>query len=68
VSLLNHKLLHQELTAIRLSWSEHTTAFRLEDKEVTKRRLGRSTDFADATALARYALRLKKHAKIRGIL
>ncbi|HET6401964.1 MAG TPA: hypothetical protein VFH95_11265 [Candidatus Kapabacteria bacterium] len=66
--LLDHKQLLQELAAIRLSITENTLAFRLEDKELTRRRLGRSPDFADATALARYGLRLREIAKPRMVL
>jgi len=68
LGLLGHKQLLQELAAVRLSVAENTLAFRLEDKELTRRRLGRSPDFADATALARYALRLHAIAKPRIVL
>ncbi len=63
IQILDHKHLHQELAAIRLAVSENSTAYKMEDKELTKRRLGRSPDYADSTALARYALRLKKYEK-----
>jgi phage terminase large subunit len=63
IQLLDHQHLHQELAAIRLATNANSTAYKMEDKELTKRRLGRSPDFADATALARYALRLKKYEK-----
>ncbi len=68
IQLHDHKDLHQELTAIRLAVSENSTAYKMEDKNLTKRRLGRSPDYADATALARYALRLHKYAKNKRLL
>ena len=40
----------------------------MEDKALTKQRLARSPDFADATALARYALQLKKYEKKSRVL
>ena len=63
LKLLDDKLFHQELSATRLTTNEHSLAYRMEDKELVRRRLGRSPDRADATALARYAVRLKAHEK-----
>ncbi len=68
IQLFDHKHLHQELAAIRLATNANSTAYKMEDKELTKRRLGRSPDYADATALARYALRLKKYEKRAKVL
>jgi len=61
--LIDHKVFHQELSSIRLDVSKTNGAYKMEDKTLTKQRLGRSPDFADATALARYALQLHKYAK-----
>jgi phage terminase large subunit len=61
--LYDHKKFQQELSSIQLDVVKNSTAYKMEDKELTKKRLGRSPDLADATALARYALRLKKHEK-----
>ncbi len=66
--LVDHKKFHQELSSIRLDVVKSGTANKMEDKELTKRRLGRSPDFADATALARYALQLHKYAKNKKFL
>ncbi len=63
LQLIDHKKFHQELSSIRLDVVKNSTAYKMEDKALTKQRLGRSPDFADATALARYALRLHKRAK-----
>ena len=37
----------------------------MEYKSLTRQRLGRSPDYADATALARYGLKLKEKAKTK---
>lgn len=58
IHLLNDASLHRELAAIRLGFSENSIAYRMEDKELTRHRLGHSPDKSDATALARYGLRL----------
>ncbi len=63
IQLLDDKRLHQEITAVRLTTVANSTAYKLEDKELTRKRLGRSPDKADATALARYALRLEAYKK-----
>ena len=63
ITLFDDKQLQQELAAIRLTTNGHSTAYQLEDKELVRRRLGRSPDRADATALARYGVRLKAHEK-----
>ncbi|MDP4220841.1 MAG: hypothetical protein Q8916_13965 [Bacteroidota bacterium] len=59
IKLLDDRKLHQEITALRLRQSENREAYLLEDKSDLVRRLGRSPDRADATALARYGLRLE---------
>lgn len=56
VKLLDDEALLQELSALRLDQSELTTRYRFEPKEDLRRRLGRSPDRADATALARYGI------------
>jgi phage terminase large subunit len=62
--LQDFKRFHRELSSVRLDVAKNTTdAYKMEDKAITKRRLGHSPDYADATALARYALRLKKYEK-----
>jgi phage terminase large subunit len=58
IEIVDDAAFHQELAAIRLSLTESNALYRLEEKELARRRLGRSPDKADATALARYALRL----------
>jgi hypothetical protein len=68
LQLYDHKKFHQELSSIRLDVVKNGTAYKMEDKALTKKRLGRSPDFADATALARYALRLHKYAKRAKVL
>ena len=60
IQLIDFKRFHQELSSIQLDVSKATNgAYKMEDKELTRRRLGRSPDYAAATALARYALRLQ---------
>ncbi len=59
---------HQELSSIRLDVSKTSTAYKMEDKEETRKRLHRSPDYADATALARYALWLHKYSKKNWLL
>ena len=63
ILLLDHKRFHQELSSIRLDVPKNGTGYKMEDKSLTKQRIGRSPDFADATALARYALKLRVHQK-----
>jgi phage terminase large subunit len=57
ISITNDKELHQELIAPRLKIAPGG-AYALEEKSAITSRLGRSPDKADATALARYGLRL----------
>ncbi len=59
IKLLDDHLLHQELTTIGLRHNAATEAYLLESKDDIRSRLGRSPDRADATALARYGLRLE---------
>jgi phage terminase large subunit len=59
ISLIDDRELLQELTTVRLR--EGTNKYLLESKEILKQRLGRSPDKADATCLARYALRLNEY-------
>ena len=59
IKILADKQLNQELLAPRLAISEQSQLYRLEEKENIRRRLGRSPDRADATALARYGVRLR---------
>ncbi|MDP4198318.1 MAG: hypothetical protein Q8922_04630 [Bacteroidota bacterium] len=68
VQLLNIASFHRELAAVRLGFSENSTAYRMEDKDLTRQRLGHSPDRSDATALARYALHLKKYETRRMLL
>ncbi len=63
ILLRDFKRFHEELSAIRLEISALSGAYKMEDKITLKERLGHSPDYADATALARYALRLHKYAK-----
>jgi hypothetical protein len=65
ILLLHHPRFHQELSSARLDVSKMNGLYKMEDKLLTKQRLGRSPDFADATALARYALRLKEFEKTK---
>lgn len=44
----------KEIAAARIVPAKGSTTVRLEDKSLIKRRIGRSPDYADATALARY--------------
>ncbi len=60
IHLLNDDLLLQELSGLRLNFSESHSAYQFELKTDLARRLGRSPDRADATALARYGLRIGK--------
>jgi hypothetical protein len=60
IVLLNNASFHRELAAVRLAVSENSLAYRMEDKDLTRQRLGHSPDRSDATALARYGLRLGK--------
>jgi hypothetical protein len=60
IQLIDFKRFHKELSSIRLDVAKtKNSAYKMEDKSLTRQRLGRSPDYADATALARYALRLK---------
>jgi phage terminase large subunit len=63
IALLDDKELLQELTSVRLRNSKDK--YLLEDKSALKQRLGRSPDKADATCLARYALRLNEYLRPR---
>lgn len=59
VRRLEIKLLYQphqlkEIAAARIVPAKGTTSVRLEDKSLIKKRIGRSPDYADAVALARY--------------
>lgn len=58
IILLNDDLLLQELSGLRLDFSESHSVYQFELKTDLARRLGRSPDRADATALARYGLRI----------
>jgi phage terminase large subunit len=62
ISLIHDRELLQEITAVRLRNSKEK--YLLESKEHLKRRLGRSPDKADATCLARYALRLNEYSRM----
>lgn len=68
ILLKNFKRFHQELSSVRLALARHGTAYKMEDKDLTKQRLGRSPDYADATALARYGLSLKRSLKTAHLL
>ena len=59
VLLRDFKRFHDELSSTRLDISKQTGAYKMEDKDLTRQRLGHSLDYADATALARYAMRLE---------
>jgi hypothetical protein len=63
IQLLDDEMLLQELSSLRLSLTESSRAYRFEPKEDLSKRLGRSPDRADATALARYGIRLAKKEK-----
>jgi hypothetical protein len=58
ILLRDYPIFLRELASIRLDMRETNGAYKLESKWITRKRLGRSPDYADATALARYALRL----------
>ena len=60
IQLLEDKELLQELCAPTLLVDPGSGMYRLSPKEDIKRKLGRSPDFADAVALARYAARLER--------
>jgi len=57
--LIDNAKFHQELSSIHLDISHVNGSFKIESKEEVRKRLGHSPDYADATALARYALRLE---------
>lgn len=59
IKLVDDRKLHQEITATRLVQNESSQGFFFEIKDNIRRRLGRSPDKADATVLARYALKLE---------
>jgi phage terminase large subunit len=63
VVLFDDKKLEQELVNLRLHPVTANNTFILEPKEELKSRLGRSPDRADATVLARYALKLRHYNK-----
>jgi hypothetical protein len=63
ILLRDFPLMHRELSAIRLDISAQNGSYKMEPKTDIVKRLGRSTDYADATALARYALRLHAQEK-----
>lgn len=56
IRLLDDDLLFQELASLRLNYSANRTAYSFESKEELRKRLARSPDRADATALARYGI------------
>ena len=66
--LAPHKRFHQELAAVQLDISKTSGLYKMEDKALTKKRLGRSPDYADATALARYGLKLWEITKREHLL
>lgn len=59
ISLVDDGELFQELTLVRLRASKEK--YMLEGKEQLRSRIGRSPDKADATCIARYALRLNEY-------
>ena len=59
ITLADDAMLHQELASVRLKMNASTEAYLLESKDDIKSRLGRSPDRADATALARYGVKLQ---------
>lgn len=61
IILTHDRELDQELTAIRLAPDDSNGVYYLEPKEKISARLGRSPDKADATALARYGLKLDRY-------
>lgn len=63
ILLRDFPLMHRELSAIRIDIGAHNGSYKMESKVDTVKRLGRSPDYADATALARYALRLHRYTK-----
>ncbi|MDP4231622.1 MAG: hypothetical protein Q8916_14580 [Bacteroidota bacterium] len=63
VKLLDDDKLKQELTSLRLGKITENNSFIFEPKEDLKARIGRSPDRADATVLARYALKLSGREK-----
>ncbi len=60
IKLLDDKELQQELTTMRLKVGP-TGNYLIEEKSLITARLGRSPDKSDATALARYGLRLAEY-------
>jgi phage terminase large subunit len=61
LKLVKDKELEQELVAMRLKISSNGS-YLIEDKQTLSARLGRSPDKSDATALARYGLRLSEYS------
>jgi phage terminase large subunit len=61
IRLLYDKELQKELTSWKIVTSKNSETIRLEDKNIIKKRIGRSPDKADATAIARYAVRLLRY-------
>lgn len=68
IQLTDDHLLHQELTSIGLRQNTTSEAYLLESKDDIKARLGRSPDRADATALARYGVRLEAEKQKKKLL
>jgi hypothetical protein len=62
IKLLDDHKLHQEIAAVRIHHGGDK--YLLENKDDIKKRLGRSPDRADATALARYGLKLEARGKL----
>lgn len=60
IRIVYDKELQKELTVQEFATAKSDT-LRLEDKNLIKKKLGRSPDKADATAIARYASRLFNH-------
>lgn len=59
IKILYDKELQRELTAQKLV--EQKESIRIEDKSLIRKRIGRSPNKADATALARYGARLQRY-------
>lgn len=63
IRILYDKELQRELCCMKIQSSKQSDTLRIEDKALIKRRLGRSPNKADSTALARYAARLLKQSQ-----
>lgn len=61
VRILYDKELQRELTSQKIVGQKKSEMIRLEDKMLIKKRIGRSPNKADATAIALYAGRLLQH-------